>query len=156
MPSWYSCNPANCTGDCACASTSPPDGLAPEDTPQFIVLTVGVHCAAAALLELGTARFAFAVAAVCRVGLALLCLARAEQRSPHRSLPGRLQHDDAITADTNTGIRAIIDKHTNRNGCNMPATFYVLEVGTRCELAKAFWEENSEVGTAWAAGGGHT
>ncbi|KAL4444896.1 hypothetical protein ABPG77_003946 [Micractinium sp. CCAP 211/92] len=93
MPSWYSCNPANCTGDCACASTSPPGGLSPEETPQFIVLT----------------------------------------------------HDDAITADTNTGIRAIIDKHTNRNGCNMPATFYVLEVGTRCELAKAFWEENSEI-----------
>lgn len=40
LPSWYSCDPATCTGDCACASTSPPGGLAPEDTPQFIVLTV--------------------------------------------------------------------------------------------------------------------
>lgn len=93
LPSWYSCDPATCTGDCACASTSPPGGLAPEDTPQFIVLT----------------------------------------------------HDDAISADTNVGIRAITNKHTNRNGCNMPTTFYVLEAGTSCELAKAFWEENSEI-----------
>jgi len=57
-----------------------------------------------------------------------------------------LQHDDAIAATTNSGIRAIIDKHKNRNGCNMPATFFVLEQGTQCDLAKAFWEENSEVG----------
>ena len=28
----------------------------------------------------------------------------------------------------------------------MPATFFVLESGTDCNLAKAFWEQNSEVG----------
>lgn len=41
MPSWYACDPAACEApDCACASTAPPGGLAPEDTPQFIVITV--------------------------------------------------------------------------------------------------------------------
>ncbi|KAI3438445.1 hypothetical protein D9Q98_000875 [Chlorella vulgaris] len=54
-------------------------------------------------------------------------------------------HDDAITSDTNEAIRSIIDEHTNRNGCNMPATFFVLEAGNDCNLAKAFWEQNSEI-----------
>lgn len=31
-------------------------------------------------------------------------------------------------------------------GCNMPATFFVLEAGTDCNLARGFWEQNSEVG----------
>lgn len=94
MPAWYTCDPATCLApDCVCAATAPPGGLAPEDTPQFIVIT----------------------------------------------------HDDAITADTNKGIRAIIDQHTNRNGCNVPATFYVLTLGTQCELTKLFWEQNSEI-----------
>lgn len=33
----------------------------------------------------------------------------------------------------------------------MPATFFVLEAGNDCNLAKAFWEQNSEVRTAVAA-----
>jgi hypothetical protein len=36
-------------------------------------------------------------------------------------------------------------------GCNMPATFFVLEAGNDCNLAKAFWEQNSEVRSAVAA-----
>lgn len=28
----------------------------------------------------------------------------------------------------------------------MPATFFVLEAGTDCNLARGFWEQNSEVG----------
>ncbi|KAI3604411.1 chitin deacetylase 9, partial [Moniliophthora roreri] len=36
----YSCDPSLCKlPDCNCASTSPPGGLAPADTPQFIVFT---------------------------------------------------------------------------------------------------------------------
>ncbi|CDZ97989.1 carbohydrate esterase family 4 protein [Phaffia rhodozyma] len=36
----YSCDPASCKlPDCACASTSPPGGLQPKDTPMFIVFT---------------------------------------------------------------------------------------------------------------------
>jgi hypothetical protein len=35
--------------------------------------------------------------------------------------------------------------HLPAAGCNMPATFFVLEVGTDCGFARAFWEENSEV-----------
>ncbi|EFN57642.1 hypothetical protein CHLNCDRAFT_142762 [Chlorella variabilis] len=54
-------------------------------------------------------------------------------------------HDDAIGQPTNQAVREIIDKHKNRNGCNMPATFFVLESGTDCLLAKAFWEQNSEI-----------
>ena len=38
-----------------------------------------------------------------------------------------ITHDDAITTGTNMGIRAIIDSHKNRNGCNVPATFFVLQ-----------------------------
>ena len=51
-----------------------------------------------------------------------------------------LQHDDAVTAVTSQGIRGVIDQHKNRNGCNVPATFFVLEAGTSCELARSFWE----------------
>lgn len=36
----YSCDSSKCQlPDCHCASTSPPGGLSPEDTPQFIVFT---------------------------------------------------------------------------------------------------------------------
>jgi hypothetical protein len=36
----YSCDPTKCAlPNCACASTSPPGGLKPSDTPQFIVFT---------------------------------------------------------------------------------------------------------------------
>lgn len=55
-------------------------------------------------------------------------------------------------------MRAIIDRHKNRNGCNAPATFFVLYLGTDCALARKFWEENSEVGGfgrggVWGAAG---
>lgn len=33
MPSWYSCSGGGCAG------VSPPSGLAPHETPQFILLT---------------------------------------------------------------------------------------------------------------------
>ncbi|CAO3576118.1 unnamed protein product [Absidia cylindrospora] len=36
----YSCNPNTCKlPNCLCASTSPPGGLQPKDTPQFVVIT---------------------------------------------------------------------------------------------------------------------
>ncbi|ORZ10719.1 hypothetical protein BCR42DRAFT_483949 [Absidia repens] len=37
----YSCDPAACqlTSNCLCASSSPPNGLDPKDTPQFVVVT---------------------------------------------------------------------------------------------------------------------
>ncbi|KAF5385148.1 hypothetical protein D9615_000983 [Tricholomella constricta] len=36
----YSCDPSKCKlPDCNCASTSPPGGIKPSDTPQFIVFT---------------------------------------------------------------------------------------------------------------------
>lgn len=51
---------------------------------------------------------------------------------------------------TDVNIRAIIDRHKNRNGCNMPATFFVLKQDTDCDLARKFWEQNSEVRAAAA------
>lgn len=36
----YSCDPNTCKlPNCLCASTSPPGGLQPKDTPQFVVIT---------------------------------------------------------------------------------------------------------------------
>ncbi|KAI7837264.1 hypothetical protein COHA_008878 [Chlorella ohadii] len=93
-PAWYSCDPEKCQlPECVCASDSAPGALAPDDVPQFILLT----------------------------------------------------HDDAITAATDANIRAVITNHKNKNGCNMPATFFVLKKDTDCELARKFYEENSEL-----------
>jgi len=38
LPAWYKCDcsPRN---NCHCPGTTPPGGLAPEDTPQFILFT---------------------------------------------------------------------------------------------------------------------
>ncbi|KAH7622737.1 hypothetical protein Ndes2526B_g03576 [Nannochloris sp. 'desiccata'] len=94
MPAWYNCNSTNCAPPaCMCASNSPPGGLAPADTPQFILLT----------------------------------------------------HDDAVNALSNKVMRSISDKHTNPNGCNMPITWYVLQLGTDCSTAKKLWEQNHEM-----------
>jgi hypothetical protein len=40
-PSAYSCDPATCqlANNCLCASSKPPNGLDPKDTPQFVVVT---------------------------------------------------------------------------------------------------------------------
>ncbi|CAO3611433.1 unnamed protein product [Mucor hiemalis] len=40
-PSTYSCDPNTCKieNNCKCASTSPPGGLSPADTPQFVTVT---------------------------------------------------------------------------------------------------------------------
>jgi LysM repeat protein len=93
-PAWYSCDPSKCKApECVCASDSAPRALAPEDVPQFIILT----------------------------------------------------HDDAITAATDANMRAVITNHKNKNGCNMPATFFVLKQDTDCELARKFYDENSEL-----------
>lgn len=36
----YTCDPNTCKlPNCLCASTSPPGGLQPKDTPQFVVIT---------------------------------------------------------------------------------------------------------------------
>lgn len=39
-PDWYNCDTSNCKApDCRCASIAPPNGLTPETTPQFILVT---------------------------------------------------------------------------------------------------------------------
>ncbi|KAI8334427.1 hypothetical protein BC941DRAFT_454603 [Chlamydoabsidia padenii] len=40
-PSSYSCDPATCqpSNNCLCASSNPPKGLDPKETPQFVVIT---------------------------------------------------------------------------------------------------------------------
>ncbi|KAL4431388.1 hypothetical protein ABPG75_006644 [Micractinium tetrahymenae] len=38
LPSWYSCD-CSARDNCACPTTKPPGGLAPEDVPQFILFT---------------------------------------------------------------------------------------------------------------------
>lgn len=38
-PSWYSCDPTKCTGTCLCPSLTAPGNLAPQDIPQFIIVT---------------------------------------------------------------------------------------------------------------------
>lgn len=38
LPSWYECDCSQ-RDNCACPGTAPPGGLAPEDTPQFILFT---------------------------------------------------------------------------------------------------------------------
>ena len=41
LPSWYDCDEDNCKPPfCHCASTDPPGGLDPSDTPQFVLITV--------------------------------------------------------------------------------------------------------------------
>ncbi|KAI8105369.1 hypothetical protein M9435_000535 [Picochlorum sp. BPE23] len=93
MPEWYDCNEANCKApDCMCASNSAPGGLAPKDTPQFILIT----------------------------------------------------HDDAVNPFSNKVVRSVIDKHTNPNGCNVPATWYTLQQGSDCATVKKLRDENSE------------
>jgi len=42
-------------------------------------------------------------------------------------------------------MRSLSDQHTNPNGCNMPVTWYVLELGTDCATAKKLWEQNHEM-----------
>jgi len=40
VPDWYDCNETNCKAPaCRCASIAPPNGLTPEKTPQFILIT---------------------------------------------------------------------------------------------------------------------
>eukprot|EP00887_Chlorella_sp_A99_P001512 scaffold8.g1512.t1 len=38
-PSWYSCDPSSCKGDCECPSDSAPGGLSPKEMPQFVLIT---------------------------------------------------------------------------------------------------------------------
>lgn len=96
MPAWYTCNDSNCkTPQCMCASNSAPNGLKPEETPQFILIT----------------------------------------------------HDDAVNAFSNKVVRQVIDKHTNPNGCNVPATWYTLQQGSDCNIIKNLWEQNNEIAT---------
>lgn len=39
-PDWYKCDETNCKApDCRCGSIAPPNGLTPETTPQFILVT---------------------------------------------------------------------------------------------------------------------
>lgn len=42
-------------------------------------------------------------------------------------------------------MRGITDGHTNPNGCNVPATWYTLQDGTDCAVAKTLWEQNHEI-----------
>jgi peptidoglycan/xylan/chitin deacetylase (PgdA/CDA1 family) len=42
-------------------------------------------------------------------------------------------------------MRSISDKHTNPNGCNVPVTWFVLQLGTDCATAKTLWEQNHEM-----------
>jgi peptidoglycan/xylan/chitin deacetylase (PgdA/CDA1 family) len=42
-------------------------------------------------------------------------------------------------------MRSIADKHTNPNGCNVPVTWFVLQLGTDCATAKTLWEQNHEM-----------
>jgi len=40
VPDWYKCDDTNCKAPaCRCASIAPPNGLTPEETPQFILVT---------------------------------------------------------------------------------------------------------------------
>ena len=115
--------------NCACATDVAPSvagvPLSPADTPQFIVLTVrGVGGGGLTVCDNRA------------------CQERQTRRPPqvpptrtHAPPPlgaPTAQHDDAVTADTNAAIRSVIDQHNNTNGCNMPATLFVLQTGTNC------------------------
>lgn len=56
-----------------------------------------------------------------------------------------LTHDDAVNAYSNKVVRAITDKYKNPNGCNMPATWFTLQTGTDCTIAKTLWSQNHEI-----------
>ncbi|KAL4514928.1 hypothetical protein Ndes2526A_g03722 [Nannochloris sp. 'desiccata'] len=56
-----------------------------------------------------------------------------------------ITHDDAISAISDRAVRSITDGHKNPNGCNVPATWFVNQVGTDCKLAKTLWEQNHEL-----------
>jgi len=56
-----------------------------------------------------------------------------------------ITNDDAVNPFSNKVVRAVIDKHTNPNGCNVPATWYTLQSGSDCATVKQLWEDNSEI-----------
>ena len=94
MPDWYNCTADNCVApDCMCASIAPPGGLAPEETPQFILIT----------------------------------------------------HDDAINPLSDKVIRSVTNGRVNPNGCNVPATWFTLQLGSDCAFVKKLWEQNHEI-----------
>ena len=37
---------------------------------------------------------------------------------------------------SNKVVRRVTDGHRNANGCNVPATWFVLEAGTDCDLVR--------------------
>ncbi|GAB4813456.1 hypothetical protein N2152v2_000502 [Parachlorella kessleri] len=90
----YEC-PANCDSEpnCHAASWNIPGGLAPADTPQFIVLT----------------------------------------------------NDDAVTVVTSPVILNITERHTNANGCKMPATWFVSQNFTDCSMVQKMYERGDEI-----------
>ena len=54
-------------------------------------------------------------------------------------------HDDAVNPLSNKVVKAVIDKHTNPNGCNVPATWFTLQQGSDCATVKKLYDENSEI-----------
>ncbi len=49
-----------------------------------------------------------------------------------------ITHDDAVNPLSNKVVKAVIDKHTNPNGCNVPATWFTLQkVRLRCATRPA-------------------
>lgn len=56
-----------------------------------------------------------------------------------------LTNDDAVNALSSKLVRAVADKHTNPNGCNVPVTWYTLQQGTECAVAKKLYLENHEI-----------
>jgi LysM repeat protein len=56
-----------------------------------------------------------------------------------------ITHDDAVNPLSNKVVKAVIDKHTNPNGCNAPATWFTLQTGSDCATVKKLYDENSEI-----------
>ena len=56
-----------------------------------------------------------------------------------------ITHDDAVNAFSNKAVTNVINRFTNPNGCNVPATWFTLQAGSDCNIVKSLWERNSEI-----------
>jgi hypothetical protein len=137
----YFCDKSKCSGNCVCASLTPPGGMNPKDTPQFILLT---HDDAVSVdIQLGKQTGATHKHIHPCTHPPLHQHPRLKPPPTDRSTlrPCCLQ----ISGTANMVVRQVADGLKNSNGCNVAATWFTIQVGTDCALAKQLWAENHEI-----------
>lgn len=56
-----------------------------------------------------------------------------------------ITHDDAVTGLADHGVRSVTDVHSNTNGCNIPATWFVTQEGSDCSIVQRLFADNHEI-----------